>query len=273
MKKFEYKELDLRLEGTGGIESCYLVKNFNIAFDFGRGPIDLIDIPVVFLSHGHLDHAAGIAYYFSQRSLKNLSPGTVYAPSRTVGPLRKICKQWQKIEGFGYRINIRPMKPGQKIEIMKNYYVEAFEANHRVAALGFVLMRRVKKLKEEYKNKKGSEIQSLRESGADIFNETEAPILAYSGDTTIEAVLKSEKARQARVLIMECTYIDKERPIERARKWGHTHLDEILTHREAFENERIILTHLSRRYPHSYVEKVLDEKIAPGERKKFVYLR
>lgn len=272
MKQFEYKDLDLRVIATGGVESCYLVKNFNIAFDFGRGPVELIDMPHVFLSHGHLDHASGIAYYFSQRSLKNLPTGTVYAPEKTVGSLKKICREWQKIEEFEYKIDIRPIKGGQRVDLMANYYVEAFTAYHRVPAVGYALMRRVKKLMDPYKKLSGPEIQRLRESGADIFHHTNTPLLAYSGDTTIEGVLESEIARRARVLIIECTYVDEARPVERARKWGHIHLDEILAHRGEFQNERVILSHLSRRYRPSYVEKVLQEKLTPEDRERFIFL-
>ena len=269
MKQFCYKNISVKMISTGGVESCYILPDYHIAFDMGRGPLELIDIPVVFLSHGHLDHAAGLAYYFSQRSLKNLGSGTIYAPPGVVRPFKKICKQWQKIEKFGYKIDIRPMKAGQRVEIAQNLFVEAHPACHRVDALGYTLIRKVKKLKQEYQTLPGEEIKKLKEQNAPIFEIREEPLFSYSGDTSIEFLLENELPRQARVLFMEATYIDEARTIERARLWGHTHLDEILEHRHLLENEKIVLVHLSRRYTRQKIKDVLKEKIPPEERGRF----
>ena len=114
MKHYEYKNIRVLFKSTGGIESCYILPDFKIAFDIGRCPEPLIDIPAIFLSHGHLDHASGISYYFSQRSLKNLGPGIIYVPRKILRPLKKITQLWQKIEEFNYKSNIVGLKAGRK---------------------------------------------------------------------------------------------------------------------------------------------------------------
>ena len=261
MKEIQYKDISVKGISIGGVESCYILPEFKIAFDMGRGPIELTDIPVIFLSHGHLDHAAGIAYYFSQRSLRNLDPGTVYAPADVVESLTKICKEWQKIEEFDYKINIHPIEEGDRVELKQNYFIKAYKSYHRVPANGYVLYHKVKKLKKEFIGLSGEEIKKRRDRKDDLFIMQETPIFAYSGDTSIEFLLNNESARNARVLFMECTYIDESRSIERARKWGHTHLDEILQNIDQLKNEKIYLIHLSRRYSARQAETILNKKI------------
>ena len=273
MKLFQYKDVTVRYLSAGGVESCYILPEQKIAFDMGRGPFELVDIPNVFLSHGHLDHAAGIAYYFSQRSLRGLDPGTVYVPKDAVKPLKKICRQWQKIEGFGYKINVLPHKPGKRISIGNGYSVLALEAYHRISANGYIIYKKTKKLKPELRGLPGDAIKKLKDEGKEIEVYEDRPLFAYSGDTTVEFLTGHPDVRKARVLFMECTYIDEERSVERARKWGHTHLDEILDLADELENEKVVLVHLSRRYDKEYIKQILSEKVPKHCKEKIVYDR
>jgi len=271
MKNFEHKGIRVAFKSTGGIESCFILPDYKIAFDIGRCPVSLIDIPTIFLSHGHLDHASGIAYYFSQRSLKNLAPGTIYVPGKILGPLKKITRQWQKIEGFKYKSNLVGVKAGKTIDLSHGLSILPVSAQHRVYANGYVLVKTVKKLKTEYLNLSGKEIASRRKDES-LFNIVEQPLFGYSGDSTIEVIKNNPLLRRATVLFMECTYIDEQRNVDRARKWGHTHLDEIVENAQLFENERVVLVHLSKRYTDGYIQSVLRKKIPAHLKQKFIYV-
>ena len=91
---FEYKYKSIHVQGVsiGGVETCYILPHFNIAFDVGRCPYPLIDIPKVFVTHGHLDHAAGLPYYISQRALRRLSTPDVYMPQKLYPHIKKSFK-------------------------------------------------------------------------------------------------------------------------------------------------------------------------------------
>jgi len=271
MKLFEYKNIRVMFKSAGGVESCYILPDFKIAFDVGRCPVDLVDIPEVFVSHGHLDHASGIAYYFSQRSLKNLGPGTMYVPAKIAPPLSQITKLWQEIEEFDYQSNIVGLELDARVPIARDLEVVPVEALHRVGAYGYAVVRTVTKLKTEFLNLSGQDIARRRKT-ENLFNVVKQPVFAYSGDSTIEIIKNNEVMRKATVLFMECTYIDDKRTVERARKWGHTHLDEILENAELFENEKVVLVHLSRRYSPNYVHSILQKKLSPKQREKFIYV-
>jgi ribonuclease Z len=271
MKQFEYKNIKVKFQSIGGIESCYILPDLKIAFDIGRCPEDLVDIPNVFLSHGHLDHSAGISYYFSQRSLKNLGPGMVYVPQKILKPIQKITHLWQLIEEFDYKSEFSGIEPGAKIKLTEEISVIVVKANHRVESCGFVVVKETKKLKEEYKTLSGKEIAQLKTS-LNLFEIVEKPIFAYSGDSTIEIIRDNPLMASAMVLFMECTYIDEKRSIERARTWGHTHLDEIIENINWFKNEKVVLIHLSRRYSAKYAQSVIQKKLNKSQQEKFIYL-
>ena len=56
--------------------------------------------------------------------------------------------------------------------------------------------------------------------------------------------------------------MSEDRSVERARKWGHLHLDEIAANAEAFrETERLFLIHLSPRYRREEVREALKRKL------------
>ena len=55
-----------------GDDNWFRIHPPGLAFDVGRGALQLAGAQDVFLSHGHLDHALGLPYVLSQRSLHRL---------------------------------------------------------------------------------------------------------------------------------------------------------------------------------------------------------
>jgi ribonuclease Z len=105
----------------------------------------------------------------------------------------------------------------------------------------------------------------MKERGDEIFEDKDIPVFCFSGDTTIEFLQDNPLAQEAQVLFIECTYIDDKRPVARAREWGHIHLDEILANRHLFKNEKIVLTHFSKRYHRRYITQVLGKKLEDAD--------
>ena len=161
---FEYKYKSIHVQGVsiGGVETCYILPHFNIAFDVGRCPYPLIDIPKVFVTHGHLDHAAGLPYYISQRALRRLSTPDVYMPQKLYPHIKKVLNLWNKIEDFEAQANVHPLEWGDRIDIQKNYSVHVLPAYHRIPTQGYALVHQTKKLKEAYLGLPSAQIVALK---------------------------------------------------------------------------------------------------------------
>ena len=72
----------LEIDGVSiaGHESFYKVPAFKCLLEFGRAPDDVVGYSTVCLTHGHLDHAAGLAHHASRRRLTGLPAARVFAP-------------------------------------------------------------------------------------------------------------------------------------------------------------------------------------------------
>ncbi|HMQ16293.1 MAG TPA: hypothetical protein PKC49_09990, partial [Phycisphaerae bacterium] len=92
----EFNDLGIHLLGASlaGEETYLVLPELNLAFDVGRAPREVLAVDHLFLSHGHMDHAAGIAYYFSQRMFLDNAPGNLYVPNGLERPIRDLLRIW-----------------------------------------------------------------------------------------------------------------------------------------------------------------------------------
>src|SRR5262249_14405116 len=73
------------------------------------------------------------------------------------------------------------------------------------------------------------------------------PLLAYPGDCGEEIFDAVPQLFEARVLLIECSFLFPE-DRDRAREYAHIHVDDLLARANLFHNEAIVLTHFSQRY-------------------------
>jgi hypothetical protein len=86
-------------------------------------------------------------------------------------------------------------------------------------------------------------------------------ILARRGDWV--ALPGAEDALRAKLLIMECTFVDDAVTVEDAVAFGHTHINQIIAHAERFQNDAILLTHFSARYKREDIMRNLHARLPP----------
>ncbi len=238
----------LRLLGfsMAGEETIVIVPEFNVAFDVGRAPREVISIDFVCLSHGHMDHAAGIAYYFSQRNFQGIPPGCVLLPHRLVGPVQDLLNVWGRIEGHVSPGRIVGVDEDEDFELRRGLVARPFRVRHGGPSLGFSLVEVRKKLKPEYAELSSAQIVELKKRGETLEYRLEIPKVAFCGDSAVGDYLDRDHVRNAEVLLVECTFFEPEH-VERARQGLHTHVRDLPELCERVRSPHIVLTHLTRR--------------------------
>jgi len=238
----------IRLLGysVAGEETVIAVPELNVCFDVGKAPAEILAVDHVLLSHGHMDHAAGIAYYFSQRNFVGNESGCVLVPSALEQPLKELMHVWGRIEGHLSPFKIVGLQPGETFELRRGLTAVAFAPNHGVPSLGFCVVERRHKLKPEYADRTGPELAELKRRGEQIENMIDIPLVAYCGDTAEGAWMEIETVRRAKVLILECTFFEADH-VRRARAGYHLHVRDAARIIQKLENERILLAHVTRR--------------------------
>lgn len=239
----------IEIEGVSiaGHESFYKLPGFRTLLEFGRAPDDVVGYATVCVSHGHLDHMAGLAHYASRRRLARLPAARVFVPAEAVPHVAQWVDACEKLENFRYLIEVVPASPGDRVALRNDLELTVLPGRHRVPTVGYLFSEIRHKLLPELEGKPGEEIARLRRDGVPVTRREEIPLLAYTGDCG-EAIFDAvPQLFAARVLLIECSFLFPE-DRERAREYAHIHLDHLLARAEAFRNEAVVLTHFSQRY-------------------------
>ena len=239
-------EFTLAGYSVAGEESVIVAPELDCVFDIGRCPHEALSVNHVLLTHGHMDHAAGITYYFAQRDFQDAPCGTALVPHRLVEPLETLMAAWGRVEGHTPPHRFVGMKPGDDYEIRRGLIARAFATRHNRGSLGFSLIDVRKKLKEEFLGLEGPQIVELKKRGVEITNRVEVPLVAYLGDTAAADYASLPHVANAQALLIECTFYDEEH-ISRARAGKHLHIRDLPSVLEGMNNERIIIVHVTRR--------------------------
>lgn len=254
--KHTLDSLELIGYSVAGEETVIAVPPLNICFDIGRAPEPALSMDNILLSHGHMDHAAGITYYFAQRDFQDIPCGTALVPAPLVGPLEQLMSAWGRVEGHVPPHNFVGMKPGDDFEIHRNLIVRAFGTRHIRGSLGFCIIDVRLKLKQEYLGLTGPQIVELKKKGVEITNRVEVPLVAYLGDTAAANYSDLACVAGAKALLIECTFFDDEH-MDRARAGKHLHVRDLPGVLEGMQNEKVILVHVTRRTNLGVARKIL----------------
>jgi len=252
----------------GGIETCILVPAWHIAFDLGRCPDDALRQPTVFFTHAHMDHMGGVAWHAATRALRHMPPPTYVVPRENEAAFAELFDVWRRLDRSDLPHRLVPLGPGEEHELSQRAFVRPFRSPHRVACQGYAVWSRNKKLKREYHGLESSELARLRKQGVELADVVERPELVFTGDTTIEVVEREAVVREARVLVLETTFLDDRVSVGESRAKGHIHLDEVVERAELFQNEALLLTHFSARYSKREIVALLDAKLPPSLRER-----
>ena len=256
---------------VGGVYTSIAVPELSVLFDVGIAPRSLGGIDTILLSHGHADHVGALPSLLGIRALHGKTrPPRVVMPREIFGDLTTALAALSKLQRWPLYVDALGMSPGDELVLRGDLLVRAVRTFHPVPSLGYVLVRRVAKLRPELVGLPGPQIAERRRAGENVTVLEDHLELAYATDTLISAVDHGPELLRARVLIIECTFLDERKSIEAARAGCHIHLDEIIERADRFENEHVVLMHLSQLYRPDEVAKILDARVPPTLRRKLI---
>ena len=261
--------LDIIGYSVAAEETVVAMPQLDVCFDIGKAPDQIISINNVLLTHGHIDHAAGIAYYLSHRNFCEMRPGTIITPENLLNPIRQIIDAWGKLDGSIIPANLVGVKPGDECQIKPNLFARVFPTSHSRGSVGHTVIEKRKKLKTEYTKLSGPKIVELKKQGVEIDYPLEIPIVTYFGDTQYVDFAQLDYIANSKILVTECTFYEDEHR-QRADVGKHMHIDELAKLLSVMNNEHIVITHVTHRTSMAAANRMLKKAIPKDVLKKII---
>lgn len=256
---------------VGGVYTSIAVPELGILFDAGIPARSAGATDTILLSHGHADHVGALPGLLGIRALHGKTkPPRVFMPIEIVDDLKAALAALSKLQRFPLEIEAIGMAPGDEVALRGDLVVRAVRTFHPVPSLAYILVRRVAKLRADLVGLAGPEIAARRRSGEDVTAYEDRLELAYATDTLVSVLDHAPDLLRTRVLIIECTFLDERKSLEGARAGCHIHLDELIERAHLFENEHVVLMHVSQLYRPDEVAAVLDARVPRSLRDRII---
>lgn len=251
----------VRAVSVGGLETCIQLPNEKICFDIGRCPPESVRYERVLFTHAHTDHMGGVVHHCASRDMMGMAPPAYFLPAENVEAFGDMLDAWRRLDRSDLPCTVHPVSPGDRIDLGKGRFVDVFRAYHRVPTVGYGVGHTRERLRDDLQGAPRDVIVAKRAAGEDIHQRTEVIEWAFCGDTTLAVLERQQVPRAARRLILEVTFLDDRVSVDASRNKGHIHLDEIVQKAHLLENEAILFTHVSRRYPNPQIRKILRARL------------
>lgn len=251
----KFNGFEINGTSASGIGTCLQLPDYKLVFDMGVCPDSATRIRTVLITHGHVDHLAGIIKHAYTRNMMRMKPSRFVVPEHLVDPITQMFDIWENIQHKTLKYEVIPLAVGEELKLGSGVSVVPFNTYHRVPSQGYSLYRTKRKLKPEFKGLLGEEIGRLRtEEGIEVTDEVKTLEVAYTGDTTSECLDRESVIAEAHTLIMEATFLTEDHPVDFAKERGHTHLFEVVERADKLASiENIILMHFSARYSNDQI--------------------
>ncbi len=262
-----------RVQGlsVAGEASCVQIPELDVCFDMGICPRMALASKYVAISHGHMDHIGGLAYYCSQRHFQGMGPGTIVCDARIAAAIERMMAGYVELERQNTPYKLIALEPGGEHQIKPSIFLRAFEVEHTVPSLGYVVVEKRSKLKEEYNGLPQEKLRELKERNVEITRQLQVPLVAYLGDTQAGPHLVRDDVRKAQIVICECTFMEPEHK-DRAKTGMHMHAEAVAEWLRVLECQHLVLVHVSRRTNLGFARKRLTDLVGPQMMQKVQFL-
>jgi hypothetical protein len=210
------------LVGTSvsALATAFAVATLETAVDMGRCSALLAAQDTVLLTHCHSDHVAGLVAWLSAhtRRFHNRPTRIVVHPERRE-PLLLALQTWPDLDGVRRRVDLAEVviaaRPGETLPLGNGGWAKPFEVHHSTPSLGWQVG----------------------------VPDSERPLFAFAGDGTVVPFEESYDLLDARVAIVDCSFIEPGTRVA-ARLGGHGHLQDWIELMPQLPCDILVLAHL-----------------------------
>lgn len=262
-----------RVQGisVAGEATSIQIPELDLTFDMGSCPRAMLASKYAVISHGHMDHVGGLAYWCSQRRFQGMGTGTIVCDTRIADDIHTMMTGFHKLERQKTPYELITLDPDTPLEIKNNVFLRGFHTEHTSPSMGYSVIERRTKLREEFVGLPQEKLRELKERGTEITRTLHIPLVAYLGDTSPGPHLIREDVLNAQVVISECTFFEPEHK-ERAKIGMHLHADDIAEWLRVLRCEHLVLTHVSRRTNLTYARQRIAELVDPPNADRVLFL-
>jgi ribonuclease Z len=255
----------LRIVGgsRAGEGTLILLPQLHLGLDPGRPHRALPPMRTVVVSHGHMDHLGGLGYWASQRFLNSMPPATLIVPDAIIDDVRSLLVDFARLEGGRpYEVTLLPAVDGSRHQLRRDVELVFFTTDHWVPTLGTRILWHKQRLRPELAHLPGPEIARRRQRGDEVTEDVVIPIVAYCADSGPDLLESHTEVFDTEVVLVECSFF-KPADRDRAARYGHTHLADLLPLLDSLRCRHLVLLHASRRHRLREIEELLDHEVRP----------
>ncbi len=246
-----------------GEGTLILLPQLRLALDPGRPHRNLPAMSTVTISHGHMDHLAGLGYWAGQRALGSMGAAVVLAPRAIAADLATLLEVHARLEGGQpYAVEVVGVADGDVRPLRRDLELEFFATDHWVPTLGAQLHWTTHRLRPELDGLTSGEIAGRRAAGEAVTVARRLPLLAYCADSGAGLLRDRPEVLASEVVLLECSFF-KIADRSRATTYGHLHLADLLDHIADLRCRHLVLLHASRRHRLREVEELLERELEP----------